>query len=112
MPTTRVQEMQKAMLDERKDELGKEKYQELKQRWHEPESEQDQKKNWKKRDNSYNTCDVWYASCKKEVLLWSPKCMKILVTYNYEKEIGDWVLGEKFSMSVEGLLLPMNPWMQ
>ena len=32
MPTTRVQEMQKAMLDERKDELGKEKYQELKQR--------------------------------------------------------------------------------
>jgi len=38
--------------------------------------------------------------------------MKILVTYNYEKEIGDWVLGEKFLMSVEGLLLPMNPWMQ
>ena len=30
MPTTRVQEMQKAMLDERKDELGKEKYEELK----------------------------------------------------------------------------------
>ena len=30
MPTTRVQEMQKALLDERKDELGKEKYQELK----------------------------------------------------------------------------------
>ena len=41
--------------------------------------------------------------------------MKILIAYNYEKEIGDWVLGEKsvtFLMSVEGLLLPMNPWIQ